>query len=240
MRVQLIMTSILFFLPRGYQLPFGMVVSALYFIIILLAEVSGMLISFNTNACLQPHLYPSNRRLHLVAQLDLTLFMFGALVYYTLGVIDPVTDILMSVILIAVCCSFILLFLMHGAAKIVRLANDPEIRDSLRAMLGRRRKATTRIDEVIKTQEKEVESALPRANIVVNPLIDLDSPSRIASSSRAGEEQTSVEMASVAPRQSKRLTKLKALMSSKSDLRSSVSQTGDELEEADNESDPTI
>jgi len=102
---KLILTSILAFFPSDAQLPFGMCICILYLIIILLAK---------------PYQRKGDDRLHLFAQVEISLLMTAGFVFYKEGVTHSV-DVYISVFLILVTIAFIFVFLGQSANIVKKL-----------------------------------------------------------------------------------------------------------------------
>jgi heme/copper-type cytochrome/quinol oxidase subunit 2 len=88
---KLILTSILAFFPADAQLPFGMCIATLYLMIILLAK---------------PYQRKGDDRLHMFAQVEISLLMLAGFVFYKEGVTDNY-NVIISVFLILVTIAFI-------------------------------------------------------------------------------------------------------------------------------------
>ena len=95
---KLLLTSILAFLPQNYQMPCGMVFAIIYLIILLIAH---------------PYIRKADDRLHIFAQIEIFLLMFGGYVYYSKGGFEEtVTDVAVSIALIMIAVFFFAYFLL--------------------------------------------------------------------------------------------------------------------------------
>jgi hypothetical protein len=95
---KLVLTGIIVFLPQTFQLPFGMIIAVVYFILLLVKD---------------PYVHENNQRLHLVAQVDLFLYMLGGYIFQERDSLDPSSDLVVSVVLIMSSVGFVVLFLMQ-------------------------------------------------------------------------------------------------------------------------------
>jgi len=107
---KLFLTSILAFIPTYAQAPTGMCIVILYALVILLNK---------------PYYRKGDDRLHLFAQVELFMLLLAGYIFYEQQTPDELSDVAMSIFLIAMVLLFILLFVTQSAniiGKIVKLA----------------------------------------------------------------------------------------------------------------------
>lgn len=142
--LQLFLTSLLVFIDQSSQLPTSICLSTAYFMLIILA---------------QPYLFSVNLRLHLVAQVDLVLFMLAAYVFQNGNYYDAASDLVMSSALIFAAVVFLLLFAIHIYAKLRVVYYDPEVRDVVKNIFSKGQDVRRSVSSVHSTSSGTAQSA---------------------------------------------------------------------------------
>jgi hypothetical protein len=119
---KLTLTSLLFFVSDELQMPFGMLVTTVYTILILY---------------FRPYVRKGDDRLHLFVQIELFLVIQAGFILFTTAgtTLDYETDVLLSAVLITVTIALVLIFLLMAFKNIRKMLRQRERKREEEAML---------------------------------------------------------------------------------------------------------